>query len=194
MFLTTFVINGSPGTQSPFLWFFGYDPIIFAVHEATGVKPPTYVDDLSALVWGPEQALAVEIFVMAAGHAAGLRIDAHSCSSFHARSGIDTARSVLRAMPVAVHAVGYRGGFRVTGIPGALTQRLLKPKFDEQWAASSWIEYFPCRCIVKIQVIPSSRGRGVGRRAPRVPLRGGFSRRPRALLGGVSTLHGAWVP
>ena len=144
-------------TPSPFPWCLGYDPIIFAVHEATGAKPPTYVDDLSALVWGPEQALAVQIFVMAAGHAAGLRIDAHSCSSFHARSGIDTARIVLGAMPVAVHAVGYRGGFRVTGIPAALTQRLLKPKFDEQWAASNWIEYFPCRCIVKTQVIPSSR-------------------------------------
>ena len=55
---------------------------------------------------------------MAAGHAAGLWIDAHSCSSFHARSGIDTAREVSGAMPVAVHAVGYHGGFRVTGIPG----------------------------------------------------------------------------
>ena len=63
--------------------------------SATGVKPPTYVDDLSALVWGPDQALAVELFVMAAGHAAGLRIDAHSCSSFHDHSGIDEAKEVL---------------------------------------------------------------------------------------------------
>ena len=85
-----------------------WDPIIFAVHGATGVKPPTYVADLSALVRGPEQALAVEVFLMAAGHAAGLRIDAHSCSSFHACSGIDAARNILGAMPVAVHAVGDR--------------------------------------------------------------------------------------
>ena len=147
---------GMGNTPSPFLWRFGYDPIIFAVHEATGVKPPTYVDDLSALVWGPEQTLAVEIIVMAAGHAAGVRIDAHSCSTFHACSGIDTAREVLGAMPVAVHAVGYHGGFRVTGILGALTHRLLEPKFDGHWAESSWFEHFPCRCNVKTQVIPSS--------------------------------------
>ena len=94
---------------------------------------------------------------MAAGHAAGLRIDAHSCSSFHARSGIDEAKEVLRAMPVAVHAVGYHGGFRVTGIPGALTRRLLGPKFDGHWTAGSWVEHFPCRCVVKTQVVPSSR-------------------------------------
>ena len=68
---------GMGNTPSPFPWCLGYDPFIFAVHEATGVRPPAYVDDLSALVWGPEQALAVEIFVMAAGHAAGLRVDAH---------------------------------------------------------------------------------------------------------------------
>ena len=147
--------DGQPPESVPLV--LGYDPIIFAVHEATGVRPPTYVDDLSALVWGPEQALAVEVFVMAVGHAAGLRIDAHSCSSFHADSGIDTAKAVLRAMPVAVHAVGYSGGFRVTSIPGALTRKLLEPRFDDRWAASCWIEYFPCRCIVKTQVIPSSR-------------------------------------
>ena len=88
---------GMGNTPSPFLWCLGYDPIIFAVHEATGVKPPTYVDDLSALVWGPDQALAVEVFVMAAGHAAGLRIDARSCSSFHAHSGIGKAKEVLKA-------------------------------------------------------------------------------------------------
>ena len=44
---------GMGNTPSPFLWCLGYDPIVFAVHEATGVRPPTYVDDLSALVWGP---------------------------------------------------------------------------------------------------------------------------------------------
>ena len=127
------------------------------MHEATGVRPPTYVDDLSALVWGPEHGLAVEIFVMAAGHAAGLRVDAHTCSSFHAHSGIDTARRILRALPVRVHAVGYHGGFRMTGVHGVLTRRLLEPVFTEQWARLSWIEHFPCRCIVKTQVIPSSR-------------------------------------
>ena len=88
---------GMGNTPNPFLWCLGYDPIIFAVHEATGVKPPTYVDDLSALVWGPDQALVVEVFVMAAGHAAGLRIDARSCSSFHAHSGIGKAKEVLKA-------------------------------------------------------------------------------------------------
>ena len=124
---------GMGSTPSPFFWCLGYDPIIFAVIEATGVKPPTYVDDLFVLVCRPEQALAVEIFVMAAGHAAGLRIDAHSCSSFHARSGIGTARCILGALPVNVHAVGYHGGFRVTGIHGALTRRLLELGFTEQW-------------------------------------------------------------
>ena len=148
---------GMGNTPSPFPWCFGYDPIISAAFEATGVKPPTYVDDFSALVWGPEQALAVEIFIMAAGHAAGLRIDAHTRSSFHARSGIDAAIRILKALPVKIHAVGYQGDFRVTGIPGVLTRRILDPGFIEQWARLGWIEHFPCRCIVKTQVIPSSR-------------------------------------
>ena len=125
--------------------------------EATGVKPPTYVDDFSSLVWGPEQALAVEIFIMAARHAAGPQIDAHSCSSFHADSGIDEAKRILRALPVKVYAVGYQGGFRVTRIPGVLIRHILDPQFTEQWAMLSWIEHFPCRCIVKTQVTPNSR-------------------------------------
>ena len=77
--------------------------------------------------------------------------------AFHAHIGIDTARRILSALPVRVHAVGYHSGFRVTGVPGTLAQRLLEPGFTEQWARPSWIEHFPCRCIIKIQVIPSSR-------------------------------------
>ena len=45
----------------------------------------------------------------------------------------------------------------MTGVPGVLTRRLLEPGFTEQWARLGWIEHFPCRCIVKTQVIPSSR-------------------------------------
>ena len=148
---------GMGNTPSPFLWCLGYDPIISAVFEATGVKPPTYVDDLSALVWGLEQALAIETFITAAGHAAGLQIDAHTCSSIHAHSGIDEAKRILRALPVKIYAVGYQGGFRVTGIPGVLIRRILDPGFTEQWARLSWIEHLISRCIVKAQVIPSSR-------------------------------------
>ena len=148
---------GMGNTPSPFLWCLAYDPIIFAVHEATGVRPPTYVDDLSALVWGPGQALAVEVFIMAAGLAAGLRVDAHTCTTFHASSGIGAAKAILGAMPVAVHAVGRDGGFRVTGVPGALTRTLLEAKLGAGWAAGCRIEHHPCRCIVKTQVIPGSR-------------------------------------
>eukprot|EP00972_Heterocapsa_arctica_P063049 9302402-Heterocapsa_arctica.AAC.1 len=66
---------GIGGPASPFLWCLGYDPIIFALEQATGTEPPTYVDDLAGLVWGPAHALRAEIFLLAAGHLAGLRID-----------------------------------------------------------------------------------------------------------------------
>ena len=81
----------------------------------------------------------------------------HTCSSFHTDSGIDEAKRILTALPVKIYAVGYQGGFRATGMPGVLTRRILEPQFTEQWARLSWIEHFPCRCIVKTQVIPSSR-------------------------------------
>eukprot|EP00972_Heterocapsa_arctica_P095344 14061691-Heterocapsa_arctica.AAC.1 len=75
------------GPASPFLWCLGYDPIIFALEQATSTEPPTYVDDLAGLVWGPAHALRAELFLLAAGHLAGLVVDTHTCSSLSAPWG-----------------------------------------------------------------------------------------------------------
>eukprot|EP00972_Heterocapsa_arctica_P065926 9727153-Heterocapsa_arctica.AAC.1 len=75
------------GPASPFLWCLAYDPIIYALEEATNTPAPTYVDDLAGLVWGPAHALRAELFLLAAGHLAGLAIDVHTCSELIAPWG-----------------------------------------------------------------------------------------------------------
>ena len=45
---------GMGGTASPLIWNLCYDPIVWAVAACTGVPAPTFVDDLAALVRGPQ--------------------------------------------------------------------------------------------------------------------------------------------
>ena len=55
---------GMGGPASPLLWNAGFDPILVALADALGLDCPTYVDDLMALVWGPQQALEAEILLL----------------------------------------------------------------------------------------------------------------------------------
>eukprot|EP00972_Heterocapsa_arctica_P089291 13167737-Heterocapsa_arctica.AAC.1 len=65
------------GPASPFLWNLAYDPIVFALQAATGITPPTYVDDLAALAHGAEHAMRAEVCLVVAGKLAGLHTDNH---------------------------------------------------------------------------------------------------------------------
>ena len=60
------------GTASLFIWNLVFDPVVAAMRGAVGARAPTYVDDLAALVRGPRQAARAQIFLLAAGHCAGL--------------------------------------------------------------------------------------------------------------------------
>eukprot|EP00972_Heterocapsa_arctica_P011199 1641070-Heterocapsa_arctica.AAC.1 len=55
------------GPASPFLWNLAYDPIVFALHVAAKVVPPTYVDDLAALAHGAEHTMRTELCLVVAG-------------------------------------------------------------------------------------------------------------------------------
>eukprot|EP00972_Heterocapsa_arctica_P085098 12539105-Heterocapsa_arctica.AAC.1 len=68
------------GPARPFLWNLAYDPIVFSLYAATGVTPPTYVDDLAVLTHGAEHTMRVEVCLVVAGKLAGLHTDKHSCS------------------------------------------------------------------------------------------------------------------
>ena len=68
------------GTSSPLCWNTVYDPIIAIVATVIGIGVPTYVDDAAALVTGPAQTVLVCILLLAAGHAAGLLAEVHTCA------------------------------------------------------------------------------------------------------------------
>ena len=109
------------GPASPFLWCLAYDPIIFALELATGTEPPTYVDDLAGLVWGPAHAMRAQLYLIAAGHLAGLKIDAHHCSVLHAPWGRAEASRILACFPMTFtpHPEIGPDAFSCTGLPGA---------------------------------------------------------------------------
>eukprot|EP00969_Alexandrium_andersonii_P260416 11513103-Alexandrium_andersonii.AAC.1 len=63
------------GTPSPLLWAMAYDPAVVRVREGAGAATPTFVDDTSAEVQGPAQALAAQLPLLATSHAAALHVD-----------------------------------------------------------------------------------------------------------------------
>ena len=47
---------GMGGTASVLIWNMVYDPILYALHLATGRSIPTYVDDTACLLRSPREA------------------------------------------------------------------------------------------------------------------------------------------
>ena len=69
---------GMGGTAAPLAWNLGYDPIVCVLAFVLGIRCPTYVDDLAALVRGPRQMFRAQILLLWLSRAAGLRVDTHT--------------------------------------------------------------------------------------------------------------------
>ena len=82
------------GASSMLEWPIGYDPIV----EAVG--GPAFVDDLAGLTRGPRRTLRMRYVLLAAGHAAGLRVATHPCEEVSATYVDEKAASALARLPV----------------------------------------------------------------------------------------------
>ena len=92
------------GTASLFIWNLAFDPVVAAMRSATGARPPTYVDDLAALVRGPKQA--AQIFLLAAGHCAGLLTKGRTCGGVQVNWNRTEIRHALEAFPLDIKGDG----------------------------------------------------------------------------------------
>eukprot|EP00974_Lingulodinium_polyedra_P118763 11168507-Lingulodinium_polyedra.AAC.1 len=72
----------------------GYDPVV----EIT--QGSTYADDLAGLVVGIEETLRLRYLLLAASHAAGLKVATHTCVTVHVRAIHPALRRALRRSPV----------------------------------------------------------------------------------------------
>ena len=88
------------------------------MRSAAGVRAPTYVDDLVALVRGPRQAARAQVFLLAAGHGAGLLTERHACGCVQVMWDRTSVRRALEAFPIDVREDG-----------GAVTCRGICPNY-----------------------------------------------------------------
>ena len=65
---------GMVGPAPPFIWNLSYDPFVVGLACAISAACPTFVDDLCGHTVGPSQAFRLLLFILAAGHAAGLQL------------------------------------------------------------------------------------------------------------------------
>ena len=100
---------GMGGTASLLLWTISYDAIVYGMWAAVGAASPTFVDDLAALVTGPKQAARALLFLLAAGHCAGLLTENHRCGHVSVRGLTDEVRRLLEPLPVVQEPRGRRG-------------------------------------------------------------------------------------
>ena len=91
---------GMGGTASPLAWLLCFDPIVELVGNATGVRRPTYVDDMTCLTCGAGQTVRAFSTLLFAGHAAGLLVKVHRCRWLVVRGAGDDVMAVLRDLPV----------------------------------------------------------------------------------------------
>ena len=90
---------------------------------AVGVGTPTYVDDLAAKVDGAGQAFCAGVFLLLAGHAAGLLVKTHDCRWLTVDRPAPGDRAVLATLPVRVERVGT--GLRVYGLSPEVASAIL---------------------------------------------------------------------
>ena len=146
---------GMGGPQSPFLWNLAYDPIVDGLADAVLARTPTYVDDLCGLTHGPAHTLRMLLFLIVAGHAAGLVTDVHTCSQLFAKSGRRRAAALLVSFPVTIGpAAGGEDAFLAQGLPGHFLFALLAIHLGPVWCGTTFIRSEPCTCAVKTVVVP----------------------------------------
>merc|ERR1712122_79657 len=69
---------GMGGAAGPPAWNLAYDPIVEALAATTGAPAPTFIDDLASRARWPVQAVATQLFLLAAGRATGLLARRHA--------------------------------------------------------------------------------------------------------------------
>ena len=141
------------GTESLLLWALAYDPIVEGLEAATGTRCPTWVDDLSALAYGPSQSVRVVLFLLAAGHCAGLLVTGHRCEWISVRRLHPRVEAVLASFPVDVCREG--GEVRIYGLPPAAVQRILDSVLGTGWGEDIRHCRGPCTCGLKTAMVPA---------------------------------------
>ena len=94
------------GTASLFIWNLVFDPVVAAMRSATGARFPTYVDDLAALVRGPRQAAGAQVFLLVAGHCAGMLTEGQICGRVQVIWNGSEMRHALEAFPLGIKGNG----------------------------------------------------------------------------------------
>ena len=143
---------GMGGPASPLLWNAGFDPIIVALADALGVECPTFVDDLMAEVWGPQEALEAEVLLLFLGAAAGLRVETHHCQRIRAEGLSPADLTVLRTAPLRIVPDGT--GHVLSGLPCDLLRALILAAAPNT-AVFDLPDSQPCTCRVKTTVVPA---------------------------------------
>ena len=152
---------GMGGPPSMFLWNLCYDPIIEGLANAVLAETPTYVDDLCGLVTGPAHGLRLIIFLIVAGHAAGLATEVHHCSQLSARTGRREAGRLLASFPVRLinnHPDDdpRDDSFTAHGLPGDFLCALLTIALGPAWSSSACVTHSECNCSIKTVIVPAA--------------------------------------
>ena len=127
-------------------WNVGYDPIV------APVGGPAFVDDLAGLTLGVTRTLRLHFFLLAAGHAAGLRIATHDCVQLTALEVDPLAVAALATLGVECQRRAGRVRFR--GLPAHLVDKIGEVAAGPRWAVGRTICRKRCACGVKTALIP----------------------------------------
>lgn len=124
---------------------------------AVNTRCPTFVDDLCGHTVGPTQTFRLLLFILAAGHAAGLITDVHTCTWLEGNSGFVAVRAILEPFPVKIKRTDASlDNFVATGLPGELLQRICAFSLGHECEQSITIGRSPCKCNVKTIFVPYS--------------------------------------
>ena len=99
-------------------WNIGFDPIVHAVGG------PVFVDDLAGLTKGPRRTLRLHYFLLATGHAAGLRVATHICEELSA-SQVDE-RALLALGGLATRIAWVDGRWCCVGLPAFVVEAICR--------------------------------------------------------------------
>jgi len=119
------------------------------VATALNAACPTYVDDTAAEIVGPAMASLGQYLLIAAGHAAGLLVLAHSC--VRVRLGEDTAaaRAFLINFPARFFTRNDQVWVSACPVP------LLLEAARRSGASNPTVVHDGCRCGLKTAVVPA---------------------------------------